>query len=75
MDLDVLINAAGGNHPEATTGPDKSFFDLPEEWLKYVVDLNLLGAIYPSQVFGRMMGDRGNGIIINISSMTKKPAP
>ena len=65
-----LINAAGGNMPAATTGPERSFFDLPEEAVKQVVDLNLVGSILPSQVFGRMMADQGDGIIINISSMS-----
>ena len=65
-----LINAAGGNMPAATTGPERTFFDLPEETLKQVVDLNLEGSILPSQVFGRMMVDQGEGIILNISSMS-----
>jgi NAD(P)-dependent dehydrogenase (short-subunit alcohol dehydrogenase family) len=65
-----LINAAGGNMPAATTGPERSFFDLPEEALKHVVNLNLLGSILSSQVFGRMMSDQGEGVIINISSMS-----
>lgn len=64
-----LINAAGGNVPKATTGPDLSFFDLPEDVLRQVVDLNLLGTILPSQVFGSMMAQAGEGVIINISSM------
>jgi len=64
-----LINAAGGNVPKATTGPDLSFFDLPEDVLRHVVDLNLVGTILTSQVFGRMMADEGEGVIINISSM------
>ena len=64
-----LINAAGGNAPQATTAPDRSFFDLPEEALRQVADLNLLGTILPSQVFGRMMAERGEGVILNISSM------
>ena len=66
----ALINAAGGNMPLATTGPERTFFDLPEETLKQVVDLNLEGSILPSQVFGRMMVDQGEGIILNISSMS-----
>jgi len=55
---DMLINAAGGNHPKATTGPDQSFFDL-----------NIVGTILPSQTFGRIMAARGQGVILNISSM------
>ena len=66
---DILVNGAGGNRKDATTGPDLSFFDLPEPALRYVIDLNLLGSILPSQVFGRQMADRREGVIINISSM------
>ncbi len=67
--LDILVNSAGGNQPEATTGPDLSFFDLPANALQAVVDLNLMGSIYPAQVFGRVMADQGEGVILNISSM------
>lgn len=67
--IDILINAAGGNHPEATAAPERSFFDLPPEALKFVFDLNLLGAILPSQVFGKYMTERESGVILNISSM------
>jgi NAD(P)-dependent dehydrogenase (short-subunit alcohol dehydrogenase family) len=67
--VDMLINAAGGNKPDATSSADLSFFDLPEEALRFVVDLNLLGTILPCQVFGRAMAERGEGVIVNISSM------
>jgi NAD(P)-dependent dehydrogenase (short-subunit alcohol dehydrogenase family) len=67
--VDALINAAGGNNPKATTGPGQTFFDLPEEALRLVSDLNLLGTIIPSQVFGKMMVERKEGIILNVSSM------
>ena len=68
--VDILINAAGGNHPSATTRPDLSFFDLPLDALRFVGDLNLLGTVLPCQVFGRGMAERGEGVILNISSMT-----
>ena len=68
--VDILINAAGGNHPSATTSADISFFDVPLDALRHVGDLNLLGTILPCQVFGRSMAERGEGIILNISSMT-----
>jgi NAD(P)-dependent dehydrogenase (short-subunit alcohol dehydrogenase family) len=68
-DVDALINAAGGNKPEATTSADRSFFDLPEAALRFVFDLNLLGTILPCQVFGRKMAERGEGTILNVSSM------
>jgi NAD(P)-dependent dehydrogenase (short-subunit alcohol dehydrogenase family) len=67
--VDVLINAAGGNHPSATTSADLSFFDLPLDALRHVGDLNLLGTILPCQAFGRGMAERGEGVILNISSM------
>jgi NAD(P)-dependent dehydrogenase (short-subunit alcohol dehydrogenase family) len=67
--VSILINAAGGNHPSATTKPDLSFFDLPLDALRQVGDLNLLGTILPCQVFGRGMAERGEGVILNISSM------
>ena len=67
--LDILINAAGGNHPSGTTTPDLSFFDLPLEGLRHISDLNLLGTILPCQVFGRGMAERGDGVILNVSSM------
>lgn len=67
--VDTLINAAGGNNPGAITTADQSFFDLPEEGLRSVFDLNSLGTILPCQVFGRGMAERGSGVILNISSM------
>jgi NAD(P)-dependent dehydrogenase (short-subunit alcohol dehydrogenase family) len=67
--VDVLINAAGGNNPRASTSAEQSFFDLPTDAVRFVFDLNLLGTILPSQVFGRYMAKQGDGIIINVSSM------
>lgn len=67
--VDTLINAAGGNSSQATTSADLTFFDLPEDALRFVFDLNILGTILPSQVFGRSMAEQGEGVILNISSM------
>jgi len=68
--VDVLINGAGGNKKEATCVPPESlFFDLPAEAVRWVFDLNCLGTILPSQAFGRHMAERGDGVIINVSSM------
>jgi NAD(P)-dependent dehydrogenase (short-subunit alcohol dehydrogenase family) len=67
--VDILINAAGGNHPSATTSADLPFFDLPAEALRQVGELNLLGTILPCQIFGRGMAEREEGVILNISSM------
>lgn len=67
--VDCLINAAGGNKPQATTSKDLAFFDLPIDALRFVFDLNIIGTILPSQVFGKLMAERGDGNILNISSM------
>jgi NAD(P)-dependent dehydrogenase (short-subunit alcohol dehydrogenase family) len=68
--IDCLVNGAGGNHPQATTRPDLSFFDIPEDALRFVFELNLLGTIIPSQIFGKQMAAQGQGAILNISSMS-----
>jgi len=67
--VDILINGAGGNKAEATTGPDLSFFDLPEDAVKWVFNLNFLGTFLTSQIFGKLIADKGEGVVINISSM------
>jgi NAD(P)-dependent dehydrogenase (short-subunit alcohol dehydrogenase family) len=67
--VDTLINAAGGNNPRATTSADLSFFDLPEDVLRFVFDLNIVGTIIPCQVFGQGMAGRDEGVVLNISSM------
>jgi NAD(P)-dependent dehydrogenase (short-subunit alcohol dehydrogenase family) len=67
--VDILINGAGGNKPQATTNPEQSFFDLPADAIRWVFDLNLMGAILPSQVFGKIMAEQKSGVILNLSSM------
>ena len=67
--VDVLINGAGGNRKEATCAPPTTFFDLPGDAIRWVFDLNCMGTIMPSQVFGQHMAQRGEGNIINIASM------
>lgn len=78
---DILVNAAGGNVPEATLDESRNVFDLPQEAFREVFDLNLMGTLLPSQVFGAEMatkarsgasgntGDGSSGCIVNISSM------
>ncbi len=67
--IDGLINGAGGNKPDASTNADRSFFDLSTDALRWVFDLNLMGTIIPSQIIGRHMAERKEGVILNISSM------
>ncbi len=81
--LDILINAAGGNAPSATTSLDnvergdlapggegpRSFFDLDAAALRSVFDLNVLGTFLACRAFGRAMAAGGGGVIINVASM------
>jgi len=67
--VDILINGAGGNHPDATTKETQSFFDLKEEAIKFVFNLNFTGTFMASQVFGKIIAEQGEGVILNISSM------
>ena len=67
--IDILVNAAGGNLPGATIALDQTIFDTKIPDLQKVIDLNLMGTIYPTQIFSRTMADQHSGVIVNISSM------
>jgi len=69
--IDILVNMAGGNIPGATLAATQSFFDMDEKALRDVVDLNFLGTLLPSQVFGGAMATSttGSASIVNVSSM------
>ena len=70
--IDGLVNAAGGNMPEAVIAPDKDIFQLNVTALKDVMNLNLFGTILPTQIFGEAIAKQGKGSIINISSMASQ---
>lgn len=78
--VDALINGAGGNKKQATTAPDLSFFDLPQDAFQWVFNLNFLGMLLASQVYGKLLCEQGEGAILNIASvnafraLTKIPA-
>jgi NAD(P)-dependent dehydrogenase (short-subunit alcohol dehydrogenase family) len=67
--VDALINGAGGNKKQATTAPDLSFFDLPQDAFQWVFNLNFIGTLLPTQVFGKLMAEKGEGVILNIASV------
>lgn len=66
--VDVLVNGAGGNKKDATTSAEMSFFDIPIDAMKWVFDLNVIGAVMTTQAFGMEIAKSG-GVVINIASM------
>jgi NAD(P)-dependent dehydrogenase (short-subunit alcohol dehydrogenase family) len=66
--VDILINGVGGAKKEATTSAQLSFFDLPEEAVRWTFDLNFMGTFLACQIFGRYMVEQDSGSILNISS-------
>jgi NAD(P)-dependent dehydrogenase (short-subunit alcohol dehydrogenase family) len=68
--VDILINAAGGNHPKATTSNEVPFFDLDVQAVSDVFSTNFTGTFLSCQVFGREMAERGQGCIVNVTSMS-----
>ena len=60
--IDILINGAGGNKKEATTSDDMSFFDIPLDALQWVFNLNFMGTVLTTQVFGEVMAEQGSAI-------------
>lgn len=72
--IDILVNAAGGTTPAATVAPDQSFFDAPLDPMREVIDLNLIGTLIPTQIFGAVMAEAKTGTIVNISSLSAQRA-
>src|SRR5690606_5689185 len=67
--IDVLINAAGGNMPGAIVTPDQTITDLNSEDVKKIMDLNYLGTFLPVKAFLPLLKAADKASIINISSM------
>jgi NAD(P)-dependent dehydrogenase (short-subunit alcohol dehydrogenase family) len=71
--VDILINAAGGNVPRARSD-SKPVFEIPMDAFDEVLRLNLHGTVVPSMIFGAAMAERKSGVILNISSMAASRA-
>ncbi len=67
--VDVLINGAGGNRAGATVPRDGKFTDLDTAELDKVFALNYKGTFLPTQIFCRHFAERGEGVVVNTSSM------
>lgn len=72
--IDGLVNAAGGNMPDAVVQPGQDVFQLNIEALQQVMNLNLFGTILPTQVFGEAIKNTGSGSVVNISSVSSEHA-
>ena len=80
-EVDILINGAGGNSPQATTKLEEltendlgnledGFFGLEPEGFQKVFNLNFQGTLLPTLVFTKGMVARQKGVVMNVSSMT-----
>ncbi|BFP42019.1 SDR family oxidoreductase [Flavobacteriaceae bacterium GF1] len=69
-DIDVLINAAGGNMKGATIAPDQNLLNSDTEALRKIIDLNYIGTYLSIKSFLPLFLERKVGSIINISSMS-----
>ena len=81
--INILVNGAGGNQAPAITSTNtfepaeldgtnpeiKGFFNLDMQAFQRVVDVNIMGTVIPSQVFGEDIVRAGGGVIINFASM------
>jgi len=70
--IDGLVNAAGGNIPEAIIMKDDDIFGMNVDGMRKAMELNLWGTLIPTQIFGKAMLETGTGSIVNISSMSSK---
>ena len=80
-----LINGAGGNNvkamptrlryseadltPTADFATDRGFWDIDMEAFKSVLEINTIGTVVPSRIFGMQMAKAGGGAILNFGSM------
>jgi len=65
--VDILVNNAGTNKPQPTAEVDEDTWDM-------LMNINLKGAFFCAQAFGKIMIRQGGGKIINVSSQAGKLA-
>ncbi len=66
--IDILVNGAGAKK----LGPALKL----DEWdWRRLLEVNLTGAFFCSQLLGRVMADEGGGVIVNIAASAGHPHP
>ena len=69
-DLCVKNNPVNPVNPVQKELPaDRGFFDIDMEAFKSVLEINTLGTVIPSRIFGLQMAKAGGGAILNFASM------
>jgi NAD(P)-dependent dehydrogenase (short-subunit alcohol dehydrogenase family) len=68
--INGLVNAAGGNVPEAVLQPDADIFSMNLNGMKKALELNVWGTLLPTQIFGPAFVQQQSGSIVNISSVS-----
>ena len=71
----VLVNNAGVDQPPDRPTARHLLHELPIEPLRRMVEVNLLGTLQVTQVFGGRMAAAGGGSIINIGSLYASVSP
>ncbi len=80
-----LVSGAGGNNvkamptrlkfceadyaPTADFTKDRGFWDIDMEAFRSVLEINTIGTVIPSRIFGLQMAKAGGGAILNFASM------
>ena len=81
----ILVNGAGGNNvkamptrlrfsekdlePTKDFAKDRGFWDIDMAAFRSVLEVNTLGTVIPSRIFGLQMARSGGGAILNFGSM------
>ena len=81
----ILVNGAGGNNvkamptrlrfsekdlePTKDFAKDRGFWDIDMAAFRSVLEVNTLGTVIPSRIFGLQMARAGGGAILNFGSM------
>ena len=83
-DCDFLINGAGGNNVKAMPTitqydarelsgelPEgqKGLYDVDMDAFRSVLDINIMGTVFPTMAFAKQMIQKGGGSVINFASM------